>query len=87
MQYPAIALSLLLSLPALADDEQLPPDTCHPCLKESIATYQQAKADNPDLPHKMLIAIGSARYHQCIDEQHGSLIVGSAYTHSSEPKP
>ena len=40
MQYSAIALSLLLSLPALADDEQ-----------------------------------------------HGSLIVGSAHTHSSEPKP
>ena len=84
MQYPAITLSLLLSLPALADDEQLPDDTDIPCLKEAIAIYKKAKADNPELSHEMLIAIGGTRYQQCLS---GSKNVGSQTNNGSETKP
>lgn len=84
MQHLAIALTLLLTLPAMADDEQLPPDTDIPCLKEAINTYKQAKANDPELPHEMLIAIGGARYQQCLD---GSKNAGSQAGNGSKIKP
>lgn len=88
MQYTAIGLMLVLALMlaqlAMANDEQLPPDTDIPCLKEAITTYKQAKADNPELPHEMLIAIGGARYQQCLD---GSKNVGSQAGNGSKIKP
>lgn len=88
MQYAAIGLMLTMELMltqlAMADDEQLPPDTDIPCLKEAITTYKQAKANDPDLPHEMLIAIGGARYQQCLD---GSKNIGSQAGNGSKTKP
>ena len=66
MKHLTTGLTLLLSLSALANDEQLPADTDIPCLKEAIAIYKKAKADNPELQHEMLIAIGGTRYQQCL---------------------
>lgn len=79
-----LVITLILTQLAMANDEQLPPDTNIPCLKEAITTYKQAKADDPDLPHEMLIAIGGARYQQCLN---GSKNAGSQADSGSKIKP